>query len=244
MSEIRVIIADDEPPARRKLRRLLEREPDISIAGEASTGAEAVPLLRAQRPQALFLDIQMPGLDGFQVVEALGDLEETAVIFVTAYDKYAARAFEVQALDYLLKPVTGERLGQVLKRLRDHLARHASAPQPRPRYWKRILVESARRAHFVNVEAIDWIEADRNYLVLHCGSQEYLVRATLAAFLERLDPVDFARANRSMAVNVNRVRELQPRSHGDYLVTLHDGQEFTWSRRFLSKGLERFLPAV
>jgi two-component system LytT family response regulator len=244
MSDLRVVIADDEPPARRKLRRLLEREADISIAGEASTGAEAVALLRAQRPQALFLDIQMPGLDGFQVVEALGDLGETAVIFVTAYDEYAVRAFEVHALDYLLKPVAEERLSKVLQRLREHLERRAPAPEPRRRFWKRILVEGARRAHFVKVEEIDWIEADRNYLVLHCNSQEYLVRATLKAFLERLDPLDFARANRSAAVNLNRVRELCPRSHGEYFVTLHGGQKFTWSRRYLTKGLERFLPRV
>jgi two-component system LytT family response regulator len=240
MTILRAVIADDEPPARRKLRRLLEREPDISIAGEASTGHEAVALLRAQRPHALFLDIQMPGLDGFQVVEALGDLDDTAVIFVTAYDEYAVRAFEVHALDYLLKPVTEERLSNVLERLRDHLEH--KAPVPRRHFWKRILVEGARRAHFVKVEEIDWIEADRNYLVLHCGPQEHLVRATLTAFLRRLDPLDFARANRSAAVNLNRVRELRPRAHGEYQVVLHDGQEFIWSRRYLAKGLERFLP--
>jgi len=240
MTILRALIADDEPPARRKLRRLLEREPDISIAGEAATGHEAVALLRAERPHALFLDIQMPGLDGFQVVEALGDLDDTAVIFVTAYDEYAVRAFEVHALDYLLKPVTEERLSTVLERLRDQIEH--KTPASRRHFWKRILVEGARRAHFVKVEEIDWIEADRNYLVLHCGSQEHLVRATLTAFLQRLDPLDFARANRSAAVNLNRVRELRPRSHGEYEVVLHGGQEFTWSRRYVARGLERFLP--
>ncbi|HVR29798.1 MAG TPA: LytTR family DNA-binding domain-containing protein [Thermoanaerobaculia bacterium] len=242
MTELRVVIADDEAPARRKLRRLLERDASLSIVGEASTGPEAVRALRAQRPQALFLDIQMPGLDGFQVLEALGDLDDTAVVFVTAYDEYAVRAFEIDALDYLLKPVTEERLSKVLERLCAHVERRAPDARARQRFWKRILVESARRAHFVKVDEIDWIETDRNYLILHCGAHRYLVRATLKDFLERLDPVEFARVNRSAAVNLDRVRELRPRSHGDYSVTLRGEQELVWSRRYAASALERFLP--
>jgi two-component system LytT family response regulator len=220
---------------------MLERQPDVLVAGEAATGIEAVKLLRAERPDALLLDIQMPGLDGFQVIEALGDLGETAVIFVTAYDEYAVRAFEVQALDYLLKPVAEDRLDAALIRLRERIEQQSSAPQTPRRYWKRILVDGAQRAHFVAAEEVDWIEADRNYVVLHCGSREHLVRATLTAFLDRLDPSDFARANRSAAVNLARVRELQRRSHGDYRVQLSSGQTLIWSRRYLTKGLEQYL---
>lgn len=229
MTPLRLVIADDEPPARRKLRRLLEREPDIVIEGEAGTGDEAVALLRAVRPDAVLLDIQMPGLDGFEVLEALGDLGEIAVVFVTAYDEYAVRAFEVSALDYLLKPVSEERLSKLLERLR---RRQRNPQPPEPGYWKRILVQGPRRACFVRVEEIDWIEADRNYLVLHTAGQEHLVRATLTDFLRRLNPADFARINRSAAVNLNRIQELRPRTHGEHAVMLCDGKELVWSRRY------------
>jgi two-component system, LytTR family, response regulator len=238
---IRAVIADDEPPARRKLRRLLAREADVSIAGEASTGEETVALLRENQPDVLFLDVQMPGLDGFQVLEALGDLGETAVVFVTAYDDYAVRAFEVQALDYLLKPVAEDRLAAVMERLRAQLGRRPPGPESQRRFWKRILVQGPRLARFVQIVEIDWIEADRNYLVLHCGSQEHLVRATLEAFAERLDPNEFVRINRSTVVNLDRVRELQPWTHGEFRVILEGGRELTWSRRYLSSNLDRFL---
>jgi two-component system LytT family response regulator len=238
---IRAVIADDEPPARRKLRRLLAREADLSIAGEASTGEETVMMLRKNPPDVLFLDVQMPGLDGFQVLEALGDLGETAVIFVTAHDEYAVRAFEVQALDYLLKPVTEDRLAAVLERLRTQLARRMPAPESQRGFWKRILVQGPRLTRFVQIAEIDWIEADRNYLVLHCGAQEHLVRATLEAFAERLDPNEFVRINRSTVVNLDRIRELQPWTHGEFRVILEGGRELTWSRRYLSPNLDRFL---
>lgn len=238
---IRAVIADDEPPARRKLRRLLAREADVSIAGEASTGEETVALLRQNQPDVLFLDVQMPGLDGFQVLEAMGDLGETAVVFVTAYDEYAVRAFEVQALDYLLKPVTEDRLAAVMERLRVQLSRRMPKTKASFRFWKRILVQGPRLARFVQITEIDWIEADRNYLVLHCGDQEHLVRATLEAFAERLDPNEFVRINRSTVVNLDRVRELQPWTHGEFRVILEGGRELTWSRRYLSPNLDRFL---
>lgn len=235
---IRAVIADDEPPARRKLRRLLERDGGVVIAGEAGTGDEAVALLRRERPDVAFLDVQMPGLDGFGVLEVLGDLEGMAVVFVTAFDEYAVRAFEVHAFDYLMKPVTEERLAALLERLRTRTA----AVVPAQGYWKRILVQGPRLARFVLVREIDWIESDRNYVVLHCGAGEHLVRATLEAFLDRLDPQEFARANRSTAVNLNRVRELRPWTHGEYKIVMQDGREITWSRRYLAPHLERFLP--
>ena len=242
MSEIRVLIADDEPPARRKLQRLLAAHADIAVKGEASTGIEAVGLLREHRPDAIFLDVQMPGLDGFEVLEALEDLKETAVIFVTAFEEYAVKAFEVQALDYLLKPVTSERLAVVLERLRSQRGRGESSHGMGERYWRRILVRGARSAHFITPADIDWIEADRNYVALHCSDREHLLRTTLDAFLQRLDPMKFARINRSTVVTLDQVVELQPSTHGEYRLFLKSGRELTWSRRYVSSTLERFLP--
>jgi two-component system, LytTR family, response regulator len=238
---IRVIIADDEPPARRKLRRLLAAHTDVAIAGEASTGTETASLLASLRPDALFLDVQMPGLDGFEVLEALGDYDDMQVIFVTAYEDYALRAFEVNAFDYLLKPVSEERLAIALDRLRRSgcTRPHSVAP---PHYWNRILVRGARAAYFVSASQIDWIEADRNYLVLHCGARAHLIRSTLEAFALRLDPAEFVRINRSTVVNLDRVRELRPRTHGEFSLLLKEGRELLCSRRYVSSALERFAP--
>jgi two-component system LytT family response regulator len=242
---IRAIIADDEPPARRKLIRLLAGHADVSLVGEASTGREAVALLRSSRPDVVFLDVQMPGMDGFQVLEVLGEPNGMAVVFVTAFDDYAVRAFEVEAADYLLKPATEERLARVLERLRAHLiargARPVAVPEQR-RYWKRILVRGPRVAQFVEVQTIDWIESDRNYVVAHCGDKEHLVRTTIESLVAGLDPADFVRINRSTAVNLSRVRELRPWTHGEYRIVLHNGLELAWSRRYLSPTLDRFLP--
>jgi len=238
---IRAVVADDEPPARRKLRRLLAAHPDIAIEGEASTGAETVALLKRSQPDALFLDVQMPGLDGFEVLEALGDCGGLQVIFVTAFEEYAVRAFEAQALDYLLKPVTEDRLAAVLDRLRRWAGTKSEATPP-ARYWDRILVRGRDCAYFVRAREIDWIEADRNYLVLHCAAREHLVRSTLEGFLKRLDPAEFARINRSTVVNLDRVKELQPRTHGEYSLVLAGGRELVWSRRYVSAVLERFIP--
>lgn len=240
MNPIRAVIADDEPPARRKLLRLLAVHRDVTVEGEAATGNEVVALLRRCTPDALFLDVQMPGLDGFQALQVLGDLDGTAVIFVTAYDEYAVQAFEVPALDYLLKPVTAERLAVVIDRLRK-LHCPATAREPEC-YWRRILVRGSRAAYFVPAGDIDWIEADRNYLVLHSGEREHLIRATLDAFSGKLDPGEFARVNRSTAVNLNAIRELQPWTHGEYRIILKNGRELVWSRRYVSKALDRFLP--
>jgi two-component system LytT family response regulator len=243
---LRVIVADDEPPARRKLARLLAMHRDVSVIGEASTGVEAVAILRKNRPDVLFLDVQMPGLDGFQVLEVLGELDGVAVVFVTAFDDYAVRAFEVQALDYLLKPATEGRLAKVLDRVRDQLVRNspqpASAELKQRGYWKRILVRGPRVTQFLDVQTIDWVEADRNYVVVHCGDAEHLVRTTIESFVSGLDPDDFARINRSAAINLSRVRELRPWTHGEYRIVLNSGQELSWSRRYVSSTLDRFLP--
>jgi len=243
---ISAVIADDEPPARRKLARLLAAHHDVSVMGESSTGVETIALLRKNRPDVLFLDVQMPGLDGFQVLEVLGELGGVAVVFVTAFDEYAVRAFEVQAMDYLLKPATEERLTKVLDRVRAHLQRGSAQTtpvEPKQRsYWKRILVRGPRVTQFLDVQTIDWIEADRNYVVVHCGAAEHLVRTTIESFVAGLDPADFARINRSAAVNLSRVRELHPWTHGEYQIVLHSGLELSWSRRYVSSALDRFLP--
>jgi len=182
---LRAVLADDEPLARRKLARLLAQKFDIHLEGEASTGTEAVELIRRVKPDAAFLDIHMPGMDGFQVVEALGTLQ-VQVVFVTAYDEHAAKAFDVEATDYLLKPYTPERLDAALKRLRRACAAQSASQESR--FWTRILVQGPRFATFILPSEIDWIEADRNYVVLHCGSKEHLIRSTLEAFAGRLDP--------------------------------------------------------
>ncbi|MBM3739784.1 MAG: response regulator transcription factor [Acidobacteria bacterium] len=171
---------------------------------------------------AIFLDIQMPGLDGFGVLDALAGRGGMEVVFVTAYSDHAVRAFEVQAFDYLMKPVAPERLAAVVGRLRAR----------RRDYWRRILVEGARHAQLIPVEEIDWIEADRNYAVLHCGSREHLVRATMTAIAGRLDPDQFVRISRSALVNLSRIQELRPCGHGGPRVILKDGRELAWSRRY------------
>jgi two-component system LytT family response regulator len=239
MAVFRALIADDEPPARRKLRRLLECESDFEVVGEAGTGEQAVEIVKRHEPDVAFLDVQMPGLDGFATLAALGDRTHLSVVFVTAFDHYAVRAFEVQAFDYLLKPVTEERLRVVLDRLRQ--AGTTPGTTTAVKYWKRILVPGPRQARFILVTSIDWIESDRNYVVLHCGPAEHLIRATLDSFLTRLDPDQFVRVNRSAAVNLERVRELRPSTHGEYKLVLLDGRELTWSRRYVPSGLNRFL---
>jgi len=236
---LRAVIVDDEPPARRKLARMLAEHPDVHIEGEASTGDEALEVLRRVRPHVAFLDVQMPGLDGFQVVEALGELEDTSVVFVTAFDEYAVKAFEVEAMDYLLKPVSDERLSAVLERLRRYHAERSS-PQT-SEFLKRILVRGPRAAHFVSSTEIDWIEADRNYVVLHCGPKEHLVRSTLESFAQRLDPAEFIRISRSTMVRLDAIREVQPWTHGDYRIVLGDGKELALSRRYVSESIGRFL---
>jgi len=236
---LHVILADDEPPARRKLARLLARRPDVQLEGEASTGVEAVELIRRVRPHAAFLDIHMPGMDGFEVVEALGTLP-VQVVFVTAYDEHAARAFDVEATDYILKPFSEERLDAALVRLHRTCAEYAKGQEQQ--FWSRILVHGSRLASFVEPSDIDWVEADRNYVVLHCGGREHLVRSTLEAFAKRLDPNVFVRTSRSAVVRLDRIKEILPSTHGDYRLTLTDGKKLTLSRRFVSTSLGPFMP--
>lgn len=244
---MRILIVDDEAPARARLRRLLAGEGDVTVAGEADTGDAAVDAIAGLEPDLVLLDVQMPGLDGFGVVEAVGAAQMPPVIFVTAHDEHAVRAFEIHALDYLLKPVSAERLGAALDRARARVAagsRTAAAPErapleallrainPAPSYLQRVLVHDDRRALFIPVSTIDRVEAESNYVRVHVRGASYRLRGTLGAFAERLDPVHFLRLSRSTLVRLDAVKELHPWSHGDYQVVLHDGTVLMWSRRY------------
>jgi two-component system LytT family response regulator len=244
---IRTLIVDDEPLARTRIRSLLEREADIVIVGECTDGLQAVNDLRQLEPDLVFLDVQLPALDGFGVLEALDNERLPAVIFVTAHDRYALRAFEVHALDYLLKPFDRERFHKALERVRSQLE-HAETAASRQRLLalledvqaarkplQRVVIKSEGRVFFVRVEDIDWIEAAGNYLRLHVGRETHLLRETMNGLEGRLDPAQFVRIHRSTMVQFDRIRELQPWFHGDYRVLLRDGTELTLSRGYRQK---------
>jgi len=247
MDRIRALIVDDEKPARRRLVELLGREPDIDVTGEARDGREAVDLVRAHAPDLMFLDIQMPDLDGFAVLSALEPEQQPVTVFVTAYDRYAIQAFEAHAIDYLLKPFSDQRFEGALRRACQFLrsrtvgeTQHGLAPalderggsEPRAGFLDRFVLKGGGRVTFLGVEDVDWIEASGVYVNLHVGSRSHLYRSSLAHLLQRLDPRRFVRVHRSLAVNTERIRELQPRSHGDYTVILKSGTELVMSRGF------------
>jgi two-component system LytT family response regulator len=244
---VRVLIADDEPPARAKLRRFLAADPEIAVAGEAASGTEAVEMIGRLRPDLVFLDIQMPGADGFGVLQAIDPAALPHVVFVTAYDEYALRAFEVHAVDYLLKPFDADRFRTALARakervrarlraggdgLDERIRRVLAEARPAPAYLERVLVRTGMRAVFLRTDEVDWLEAEENYVRLHAGAESYLVRGTLAGLEERLDPARFIRVHRSHIVNLASIRELHPWSHGDWMIVLHDGRELMLSRRY------------
>jgi len=244
---IRALIADDEPPARRKLRELLGREPDFEIVGEAADGVEAVAAIRRMSPDVVFLDIQMPRLDGFGVIAELGTEPMPLVVFVTAFDEHAVRAFEVEALDYLLKPFAPSRFQGLLERLRrrigqesgdldERIGRLLAAVRPQSGALRQILAEKEEgRQILLAVGGIDLIRADGNYLSFRSKGEEYRRRGTLREIEERLDPAQFVRLNRSEIVRLEAIRELQPWFHGDARVILKDGSVLTWSRRYRGK---------
>jgi two-component system LytT family response regulator len=256
MPKIRVMIIDDERPARLKVRRFLASEEDFEIIGEAGTGLEAVRAIEQKHPDLVFLDVQMPGLDGFGVIDAVKIQPLPRVVFITAYDHFALKAFEVHALDYLLKPFDQQRFKQVLDHLRQQLRRSGEQEQNelteklnrlleelnnRPKYIERLLVNAGEKALLLAVERIEWIEAARNYVTLHCGGQSYLLRGTIEGLSQKLDPSKFIRANRSQIVNVESIKELHPWFHGEYRIILRDGTEISWSRRYLDRHSNLFL---
>lgn len=249
---LRALVVDDEVLARKALLRLLKNEPDITVAGQCGDGESAVEAIRRLRPDLVFLDVQMPEMDGFSVVEAVGPQQMPVTIFVTAFDRYALRAFDANAVDYLLKPFVPDRLGRALARARDRCAgrQDADAAQrlfsllERTRfqtdYAQRLTVSVRGRILFVDVADIDWIEAEGNYARLHAARRVYDVRETLQALTEKLDPRDFVRIHRSTIVNIHRVREVQPWFQGSHVVLLESGEELRMSR-YQRDAVERLL---
>jgi two-component system LytT family response regulator len=247
MDAIRTLIIDDELPARTRLLALLRHRPDIAVVGVGTDGHEAVDLIHEQRPQLVFLDIQMPHLDGFEVLRALPAAVAPVTIFVTAYDRYAVAAFEAHALDYLLKPFSDERFESALehavrsirtmtaadRRLQiDSVLEERSAVNRNSGYLDRIVLKDGGRVALLNVSDIDWIGAAGIYLELHVGETAHLYRSSLTTLVDRLDPSRFVRIHRSVVVNTDRIKELRPRGHSDYTVVLRDGRAVPLSRAY------------
>jgi two-component system LytT family response regulator len=227
-TKIRTLIVDDEPLARTNLSVLLRRDPQIEIIGECGSGAEALAEIRGARPDLVFLDVQMPECDGFDVLELLGKDLPPAIVFVTAHDQYALRAFEAGALDYLLKPFDNARFERALDRAKQRLARNEDAPAQ----LERLAIKSVGQVSFVKVSEIDWIEAADYYACLHVGSKSHLLRRSMAELEQELDPAAFARIHRSTIVNLDRVRGLKLGEDGEYDVLLVDGARLRLSQRY------------
>jgi two-component system LytT family response regulator len=233
-------VADDEPLARDCVRLALRHHPDVVVVAECGDGRAAVAAIEQHAPDLVFLDVQMPDLDGFEVVEQVGLDRMPPVVFVTAYDQHALRAFELHAVDYLLKPFDDDRFGDMLRHARLRLGREGGADLAARLqgllasrgYASRILVREGERLEFIAVAEISWIEAAGNYVRVHAGPRTATARITLSALLDRLDPAMFARVHRSIVVNLSRVRSIHPWYGGDYTAVLTDGQELRVSRTY------------
>lgn len=239
----RVILVDDEAPARSLIREYLEAHPDIEVVAECENGFEAVKRCGELGPDLLFLDVQMPGLDGFGVLEALGPATPPAVVFVTAFDTYAIQAFETNALDYLLKPFDAERLHRAFQRAEERLRRPEDGGpsqlaqlletlQRQQAVVERLAIRADGRVHFVKVADVDWIESASNYVRLHTGKVSHQLRESLGSIETRLDPARFLRIHRTTIVNVERIRELQPWFSGEFVAILQDGTRLKVSRGY------------
>jgi two-component system LytT family response regulator len=236
---VRAVIVDDEPLPRERIATLLSGHPEVQVIAECGDGAEAVRIITEHKPDLVFLDIQMPELDGFEVLESLEAEELPAVIFVTAFDAYAVRAFEVSAIDYLLKPIDPGRFEQALGRAFQRLAHplDTSELQDFLTRWRaqrgfatRFVVRSGGKLSFVRIQEVDWIDAAGNYVRLHVGGRQHLIRETMKSIESRLDPEVFVRVHRSAIVNIDRVTLLEPYFHGEYVVVMKDGTKLTSSR--------------
>jgi two-component system LytT family response regulator len=244
---IRVLIIDDEQLPRARIKALLGEDQEIEIIGECADGRKAVAAIKKHAPDLIFLDIQMPVLDGFEVLEAVGNQQMPTVIFVTAYDRYAIRAFEVHALDYLLKPFNRARFNEALHRAKSQIRAQQDGQVQRQllsllrdlkngrKYLERLVVKSGGRVCFLRTEEIDWVDAVGNYVRLHVGKNSHLVRGTISALESKLDPDRFLRIHRSRIINVDRIKELNPWFKGEYVVTLKDGTEHKLSRGYREK---------
>jgi len=244
-SEIRIIVADDEPLARKKLRILLASEPGVRIVAECPDGLQTIAALRDYQPDLLLLDIQMPGADGFHVLHAIPPDKMPIVIFTTAYDQYALRAFEAHALDYLLKPFDREKIHRALERTRTELLKMdqreitrrvlAFLTDVKAEADRRLVIRVGGRVVFLQLDEIDWVEAAANYVRLNVGKESYLLREGIGQIAERLDASHFIRIHRSTIVNTRRIRQLQPCNSGEYIVVLKDGKELSCSRGYRSR---------
>ena len=257
MEKIRALMVDDEKPARQRLLDLLAKQPEVTVVGQCASGVAAVQFIRESQPDLLFLDIQMPVLSGFEVINQVGVGNLPVTIFVTAFDAYAVRAFEANALDYLLKPYSDERFGHCLAKALTYIRtqkheemssrllalleqtqpeqRAVSQPQNSSRYLERLLIKVGGRVIFLPTEEINWIEAAGVYVQLHVGTRKYLHRAALGGLESQLDPKRFIRIHRSTIVNTLCVKELYLHSHGDYITVLKDGTELKLSRGYRLK---------
>jgi two-component system, LytTR family, response regulator len=251
MPDIRALIVDDEPHARARVRELLGGQADVVVAGECGNGRDAITAIRSARPDLVFLDVQMPGIGGFGVLEAVGPAEAPAVVFVTAFDEFAVRAFDVHAVDYLLKPFDRTRFLGSLERAREAVRRRRAGHiderleglllrlDAGDRYLRRVLVKAGNRTVLLRTAEIDWLESAANYVRVHVGPERYLLRDTMTALEAGLDPAQFVRIHRSSIVNLDRVRELEPYFHGDYVVHLTSGARLTLSRSYRDRLLAR-----
>jgi two-component system LytT family response regulator len=255
--KIRTLIVDDEPMARERILSLLAQESDVEVVGQCADGQQAVSAIQQLSPELVFLDVQMPAVDGFGVIRQVGAERMPMVVFVTAYDEYALQAFEVHALDYLLKPFGRDRLQQCLVHARHQRERHragdlgrsllALVQDFRPEQKKqqdRLVVKSSGRVFFVRTDDIDWIEAAGNYVRLHMRDQAHLFRETMNQMEARLDPQRFFRIHRSRIVNTERIKELQPWFNGEFVVVLHNGTQLRLSRSYREKLEERLGKAL
>ena len=248
--KFRTLIVDDEALARERIRMLLEGDPEIEVVGESSDGAEAVQAISRLRPELLFLDVQMPELDGFGVLQAVDHEKIAAIVFVTAFDQYAIQAFEYLALDYLLKPFDSERFGKTLDRAKAQIRQRAAQAlhgkvedlldRLGKRYLERLAVKESGRVFLIKTEEVLWIEAQGNYVSLHTAGGAHLVRRTMKDLAAKLDPSRFLRVHRSAIVNLDDIRELHPLFHGEYSILLLDGTKLT-SNRSCKEELQRLL---
>jgi two-component system, LytTR family, response regulator len=241
---IRVLIVDDEPLARGVLREMLQSDPAVAIVGECANGKEAIQAIQETDPDLLFLDIQMPEMGGFEVLDALDKEQAPHLVFVTAYDQYAVRAFEVHALDYILKPFDRERFEASWQRAKAEVLRERNGQVEQKilslledlkagnKYLERLVIKSSGRIYFLETNEIDWIQAEGNYVSVHIGKKAHLLRETISSLESQLDPKKFLRIHRSAIVRIDRIKELQPWFHGEYHVVLHDGTELTLSRNY------------
>jgi two-component system, LytTR family, response regulator len=249
---IRTLIVDDEPLARDRVKRFLRDEEDVTIVGECGNGVEAIEAITNEKPDLVFLDIQMPEKTGFEVIKALNAKKLPTIIFVTAYDQYALQAFEVHALDYLLKPFNRERIKRALARAREHIDHRRLGNlderlnsliadiQGSKKYLDRLVVKAVGRVFFLKTDEIDWIEAAGNYVKLHIGRESHMIRETMNGIEAKLDPAKFLRIHRSTVVNIDRIKELQPMFSGDYAVILRNGTELALSRNYRERFTELF----